>query len=357
MPKSISQQRIGIINALRGFAALAVAWGHFVAGQGKYLGMSGKYGYLGVDIFFVISGFVIPWSLYRSRYALRDYPRFLLKRNVRLYPPYLASIAISILATNFILVPVFHIPHMTVTGRDLLLHFAYLNDLAHVPWVNVVYWTLAIEFQWYLLIGLVLPLLASRRQLARFAATSVMVLAYFAFPWDRLVFHFLPVFLIGVFVFQYRAGLIGRGEMLGLMAVMVFAMLRPSGWLAPLVAIPTGLLIARPGLQGGAGQRSLERSVGWRDGVADRVGDVSYSLYLLHLPIGVSVIGCLSHWLPYSGSYIGLLDVVGVAASMWAAWIMYRMVEKPSQQMSSAIRFVRREPGPRNQPSLARVVE
>ena len=63
---------------------------------------------------------------------LRDYPRFVLKRNVRLYPPYLASIAITILATNLILVPLFHIPRMTVTGRDILLHFAYLNDLAHV---------------------------------------------------------------------------------------------------------------------------------------------------------------------------------------------------------------------------------
>src|SRR5271169_5335799 len=103
-------QRIGVINALRALAALFVAWGHFVAGQGKYLSLSGKYGYLGVHIFFVISGFVIPWSLYRSRYALHDYSRFLLKRNVRLYPPYLASIAVTVLATNFIMAPVLHMP-------------------------------------------------------------------------------------------------------------------------------------------------------------------------------------------------------------------------------------------------------
>ncbi len=342
MPISNSQQRIGVINALRAFAALAVAWGHFVSGQGKYLGLSGKYGYLGVDIFFVISGFVIPWSLYRSRYVVRDYARFLLKRNVRLYPPYLASIAITILATSFVLVPLFHVPRMTVTGRDLLLHFAYLNDLAGVHWINVVYWTLAIEFQWYLLAGLVLPLLASGRKLTRFTVTSVMMLAYFTLYWDRLVCHYLPVFLIGVFVFQFRARIIEAREMLGLIAVMALAMLRLSGWLVPMVAVPTGLLIAFSTYQSHA---------------ADRVGDVSYSLYLLHLPIGVSVIGCLSHWLPYSSYYIGVLDVAGVAASMAAAWIMYQIIEKPSQELSSGIRFARRAPERPPQQTIAAAVE
>jgi len=319
-------------------AALAVAWGHFVAGQGKYLGMSGKYGYLGVDIFFVISGFIIPWSLYRSDYFLRDYPRFLIKRNIRLYPPYVASIAISILATNLVLAPVFHISKITVTARDLLLHLAYLNDLAHVPWVNVVYWTLAIELQWYLLIGVLFPLLATACKPARFAVTVALMLAYYTVYWDRLVFHYLPVFLIGVFVFQYRSRIIDAREMLGLMVVMTYAMLRLSGWLVPLVAVPTGLLIAFSSLQSRA---------------ADRVGDVSYSLYLLHLPIGVSVIGCLSHWLPYAGSYLGLLDVIGVAASMWAAWLMYQVIEKPSQELSSAIRFEHRPRETRARPAVA----
>lgn len=332
MPIPDPKHRISVINALRAFAALAVAWGHFVAGQGKWLGLSGKYGYLGVDIFFVISGFVIPWSLHRSRYRLRDYGRFMLKRNIRLYPPYLASIAISILATNFILVPLFKIPHMTVTGRDLLLHFAYLNDLFKVKWVNVVYWTLAIEFQWYLLVGLVMPLLATRNRMARFLTPTLMLLSYWALPYwsvpyERLVVYYLPVFLIGVFVFQFRAEIIGRYEMFGFIAVMVMAMARNTGYLAPLVGVPTGLLIAFSTFHS---QRM------------DRVGDISYSLYLLHLPIGVSVIGVLSHWIPYSSYFIGVLDVVGIAASMWAAWIMYQIIEKPSQEMSSAIKFARR---------------
>lgn len=304
-----------------------VAWGHFVAGQGKYLGLSGKYGYLGVDIFFVISGFVIPWSLYRSRYVLRDYPRFLLKRNVRLYPPYLASIAVTLLATNLILVPLFHVPPLTVTGRSLFLHFTYLNDLAGVPWINVVYWTLAIEFQWYVLVGLLLPWLASSSRLVRMASAAAMLAAAAAVPNLHLVFSRLPIFLIGVFVFQYRVRLIGLREMLALILVTVAAMWFPLGWIVAAVSVVTGIIIALSTFQ---------------NRVLDRVGDVSYSLYLLHLPIGVSVIGLLSHWLPYSGSYIGVLDAVGLSASLAAAWIMYQLIERPSQKMSSGIGFVRR---------------
>jgi peptidoglycan/LPS O-acetylase OafA/YrhL len=320
-------QRIGVINALRAFAAIVVAWDHFVSGQGKYLSLSGKYGYLGVDIFFVISGFVIPWSLYRAQYRLREYPRFLLKRNVRLYPPYVASIAVTILATNFVMTPVLHLPRLTVTARELLAHLAYLNDILHLPWVNVVYWTLAIEFEWYLLIGLMFPLLVTRRRLARFAGIAGMMVTYFMVGNDRLIFHFIPIFLIGVFVFQFRAGLIGLREMLGLIAIMVLAMIGPIGWIVSGVSVTTGMLIAFATLEGRA---------------TDRIGDVSYSLYLLHLPIGVTLIGCLSLWLPYSGSYLFVLDVVGLAASGLAAWIMYQLIEKPSQEMSSAIRFTQR---------------
>lgn len=324
-----SSQRIDVINALRAFAAIFVAWGHFAGSHGKYLALSGKYGYLGVDVFFVISGFVIPWSLNRSRYVLRDYPRFLLKRNLRLYPPYLASIALTILAVNFVLAPLQHRSGMAVTGRDLLLHFTYLNDIVGVPWINVVYWTLAIEFQWYLLIGLIFPWLVNPRPLPRFVTIAGLMMVYFAtVKHDHFVFHSMPVFLIGVLVFQYRAKLIELRQMFGLIAVMVLAMAGPIGWIVAGVAAATGLLIALSTFNSPA---------------LDRLGDVSYSLYLLHLPIGLSLIGWLSSRLPYSGSYMGVLDAVGLIASLAAAWLMYQIIEKPSQEWSSAVRFMHRE--------------
>lgn len=337
MQSADPNQRIDVINALRAFAAMFVAWGHFaVAAQGHWLGLSGHYGYLGVHIFFVISGFVIPWSLYRSNYILRDYPRFLLKRNVRLYPPYVASIAVAIAASYFIMVPLLHFQPVAASLRDLLLNLLYLNDIVGVPWINVVYWTLAIEFQWYLLIGLMTPLLASRKPVTRFLAIVAMMAAYFCLHNDKLIFHSIPIFMVGVFVFQYRARIISAWQMLGFIAAMVLAMQGPISGVVAVVSAVAGLVIA---------------FVRFNNPVANRLGDVSYSLYLLHIPIGVSVVGLLSSRLPFSGSYIGLLDVVGLAASVGAAAVMYHFIEKPSQELSSAIRFVHRVKPPVRQES------
>jgi peptidoglycan/LPS O-acetylase OafA/YrhL len=67
MPKP--NKKLEIISLLRVLAALGVAWFHFTNGNVSFLDAgwlknSGKYGWLGVEVFFVISGFVVPYSLF-----------------------------------------------------------------------------------------------------------------------------------------------------------------------------------------------------------------------------------------------------------------------------------------------------
>jgi peptidoglycan/LPS O-acetylase OafA/YrhL len=312
------------VNALRALAAMFVAWGHFCGGQSRWLAWSGRYGYTGVYIFFVISGFIIPYSLHSSGYTLRNFGRFLVKRAIRLYPPYLISIPITILSANVVLRPLLPAGTVHVNEHQLAYHLVFLNDLVGVPWVNVVYWTLAIEWQWYLLAGLFLPLLVSRNALVRFCPVALAMVSYFLCTSDRIIPHTLPIFLIGVFVFQERIGLIGRGRLLALIGLMLWAMRWPTGWLVAGISVATGLAIA---------------FVSFRHRYADFLGDVSYSLYLLHLPVGVGLIAWLSFLLPYSGSYLGVLDLAGMAASIATAALLYRWVEKPAQGVSSKIRF------------------
>jgi peptidoglycan/LPS O-acetylase OafA/YrhL len=301
-----------------------VAWGHFAGGQGRWLDWTGHYGYTGVYIFFVISGFIIPYSLYRSGYTPGNFGRFMVKRAIRLYPPYLISIPISLLAANFVLAPMHAGPAIHVSARQLLYHLVFINDLTGVPWVNVVYWTLAIEWQWYVLAGLFLGLLVSRNAFLRFIPVAAAMVLYFLCTSDRVVFHTLPMFLIGVFVFQYKIGLMGRSRLLLLLAAMLWAMRWPTGWTEAGIAVATGLLIA---------------FVSFRHRIADFLGDVSYSVYLVHLPLGVGLICWLSRVLPYASWYLGALDAVGMAAAVAASAVLYRWVEKPSQDLSSRLRF------------------
>jgi peptidoglycan/LPS O-acetylase OafA/YrhL len=81
------QSRVQSVEYLRGLAALAVMWFHFTQGGNfvpdGWIKSSGTYAYLGVEVFFVISGFVIPYSLASAGYVLRrDGLAFFLRRLV-----------------------------------------------------------------------------------------------------------------------------------------------------------------------------------------------------------------------------------------------------------------------------------
>jgi hypothetical protein len=89
---SILMRRLDHIDALRGIAALAVCWFHVTHG-GDLLGEGdGKtlssYGFLGGEVFFVISGCVIPLSMWRANYRWRDFGVFFAKRLFWVHPPF-----------------------------------------------------------------------------------------------------------------------------------------------------------------------------------------------------------------------------------------------------------------------------
>ena len=95
----MSFSRLKVVDQLRGLAALSVAWFHLTNQYHDWAGQSGSFGWLGVEVFFVISGFVIPLSLagdWQQR-GVRALPLFLARRIVRIEPPYLASVLIVVL--------------------------------------------------------------------------------------------------------------------------------------------------------------------------------------------------------------------------------------------------------------------
>src|SRR5262249_6433258 len=183
---------------------------------------------------------------------------------------------------------------------------------------------------WYVLAGLFFVTLVSRSAPLRFVPVAASMVLYFLCTSDRVAFHTLPMFLIGVFVFQYLIALLGRGRLLFLMPALLSAMRWPTGSTEAGVAVATVLMIA---------------FVSFRHRIADFLGDVSYSVYLVQLPIGVALVSWLSRVLPYASWYLGALYCLGMALAVGASAVLYRWGEKPAQELSSGMRFARAERG------------
>lgn len=159
------------IDALRGVAALGVVFYHFLgvtpAGEGPIvprltaiLQAITSLGFVGVFLFFVISGFCIHlrWAKAKAAGNVPDvaFVAFWKKRWWRLYPPYLIALGLYLgLAASR--------GHLTYNGAffyDLFMHLTMLHNLdkSTVYTLNTVFWTLAIEEQLYLAYFLLLAL-------------------------------------------------------------------------------------------------------------------------------------------------------------------------------------------------------
>ena len=135
-----------------------------------------RYGYLGVDFFFLISGYVILLSA-------RDKPahEFAVSRALRLYPAFLVAVLLTATLAQW-----WGGSLMSVSARQVAANLTMLAPLFHEPYVDGVYWTLAYEVRFYALV-LVALLLGARRRLETLAiAWVVLQLCVQAVGWSRL---------------------------------------------------------------------------------------------------------------------------------------------------------------------------
>ena len=337
----LAPNRIHSVDCLRGIAALSVCLGHFTNANIQIPGDSvvrtvGAYGWLGVQVFFVISGFIIPYALHRAGYATKQYGRFLLKRVIRLDPPYVVTILV-IIPLGYIAaqVPAFQGPPFRVSAPQLLLHIAYLNAFFGYEWLNPIFWTLAIEFQYYLAVGLLFPMIAHKRLSVRCGLFAVLGVLTFLSPEKRFLFHWLPLFMMGMLTFQLHANLVGRWTFLfglGLLAGWAGYMLDP-------VIAGVGVITA-----------SIIAFARLNNRILLFLGTISYSLYLIHIPVGLKVVNFGARYVSGTlGAMMMLL--VALAFTLTAAYLLCVWVEKPAQRWSAAIKYQR---GCRKERAIAR---
>ena len=310
-------------HALRGIAALAVAWFHFTSGQpvflpeGSLLRLSGSYGYLGVAVFFVISGFVIPYSLENMKYRLPGNAKeFAVRRFWRIYPPYLVAFILTVALTAVSShIPGSHAKLPDFGAATIIGNLTYTAPWIGGEWASPIFWSLAIEIQFYLMAAISAPALLSKNRFVIF--TTLFAISCLSFvPADKtLLFWYLPTFGAGVCWFLYYSNRLSfvdaSGQALGFVVVAWLTM-----GLEYAIAIALAFAtIAMP----------VRKSVP----ILSFLGTISYSVYLLHSPVGGRVIN-LATRLP-DNLYIKVIALaLALVASIGSAYLMWRFVENIS---------------------------
>jgi peptidoglycan/LPS O-acetylase OafA/YrhL len=315
-------EQIFTVEALRGLAALLVTWFHMTNTYSlDWVRYSGFYGWLGVDMFFVISGFIIPYSLHRSQYKLAYFPRFLLRRLVRLEPPYLISIALVLILWELAArTPGFAGAPPSYSLGQILAHFLYLIPLTSYSWLNIVYWTLAYEFVFYILAGLLWPTL-SRKSLLFTALVVAFIQAVDVAVGDHPTGAAL-LFFVGICCARKALKLDPRWLTLTASFVAIVALywlVEPGVAFVTLVAAVFIAFVDIPRI----------RILGF-------LGTISYSLYLLHVPIGGRVVNIGRRFIDGPVQEL-LLSIVALVVSLLVATIFCKYVEEPAKRASKRI--------------------
>lgn len=324
-----TSHRLVFVDYLRGLAALSVSWFHLTNtyAQGSAVRLSGSYGWLGVEVFFVISGFIIPLSMSAfSTTSMGSYGRFIAKRALRVELPYLVSIGL-VIALWYLssLEPLFRggEPHWSL--EQIVLHVFYLIPFSDQAWLQPVYWTLAFEFVFYLFIGLALSPIVARSQRWPFCLLAFAV--SFAVIAGVLSMLFL-LFVMGCAAYRRFTSQGDVVECAVTVGASLAAMVLAGGWLEGIVGAATASLIII------CASRKFYGAIG--DGLA-WLGSISYSLYLVHVPIGGRVVNFGKRFI--EGQPLELmLSLAGLAVSIGFAWLFFRTIERPAHMLARLVR-------------------
>lgn len=345
-----SSPRYAFVDALRGIASVGILLAHLPAHE-----LSGKIpfsasirefcfrGNFGVQVFFVISGFVIALSL--SQQAL-TWPRalnFVLRRQLRLDPPYLVALGLAVALHGALGLgwPSLH---------TVALNLVYLHNLWAVPQLLGVAWTLCLEIQFY---SAFLLLLALDRWLSRPGPQPFSMLAVHVLWVSALISAFLvqlgtppQLYALGPYSwFYFAAGALcfwcWRGwaplwtlsiVILGLTASALWSFTREASFVSASFegiesGVVTTLLLFVAASRGKLETLSLGRT-------GQFLGRISYSLYLTHALSVEAVLWTTRHlWGETRGVMSGFFLAVPLAIAVAAGF--YRAVELPSVRFAA----------------------
>ena len=330
--KPAPTSRLLEIDALRGIAALSVVLFHYTTrftelyGRQHAASMSFPDGHYGVNLFFVISGFVIFMTLEKTSRPMD----FVVSRFSRLFPVYWAAIFITLSITHAL-----GLPDKLVGFGAALANMLMIHGLFRVPHVDGVYWTLEVELLFYSGMLLMYRVGALPKIHRVLAILFLLRLVYWAaarflgidLPWTvfrLLILQFIPWFAIGISIYlAVSHGPDKRRSALFTSALAVLTLLIAESVLLATLATTVGALV----------WAAARGHLPWlKNPVLTWLGAISYPLYLVHENVGWSI----QLQLARLGASPDVSLLLVLTFSLGLATLLNRLVEQP------ALKWIRR---------------
>jgi peptidoglycan/LPS O-acetylase OafA/YrhL len=337
--------RLPALDGLRLVAALSVLLTHyFVLPGNPYIwgrlpedlapgpARAGGYGWLGVDFFFLISGFVICMSGWG-----RTVTQFFISRVVRLYPAYWLAVLLS--AALIGLHPLNHVNStVDVSPRSVLANLTMMPYQLHMNMIEGVAWSLWVEARFYLLVGVLLMIGMSYRTVVGFCglwmmATLIDVEVGSPMLDELVMSQYSGLFVAGIAVFLMRRfgpnlvlwGLLGFAWLveLTMLDLRVANRVHETGdhlsWTVSAALLTAGLVLLLLVALGPLGR------IRWR--WLTTAGALTYPLYLLHQNLGQVMIAELHRHA--GGLAWPVVLLLTVTAMLLLSWAVHLWVERP----------------------------
>jgi peptidoglycan/LPS O-acetylase OafA/YrhL len=292
------------------------------------------YGWLGLHVFFVISGYCIFERLHVGLERGEPVPSFWVDRLIRIYPTYWCVLAITILF-NLLSLPFNHgllAEAMPLSARDWLGDLTLVHTLAGWRSTVIVSWTLSYEVAFYVAAG-ALVLANGRESKLRFAFGLGALLCLPALRWNGAPWAgplmYWPHFFLGAcvsFALRARADL-SRGRLacaLAAMGAISLAALAGIGAFGDIKGLTAAgfawtLLILRR-WDRRMNLNPLMKALGW-------VGTFSYSLYLIHEPLLSRALNLSRRFVVPTSATFGAVWLASIAMALAGGWLVWKAFE------------------------------
>ena len=209
----------------------------------------------------------------------------------------------------------------TVNTQQFVYHILYLIPFSSHIWYNPIYWTLALEFQFYLIVVLLYYGITSERKWIVYLTLILFGITGFLVTDNRLIFHYSVIFLQGIILLMFKTKRIETkpGIVLIILCIVSTAYLH-SIEIALILAISLCLIML----------------IEIDNKTINRLSELSYSLYLIHGLIGGNILYLFSSYITsYPGKIV--LVILSLSVSLVFSYIYWWLIERPSRKLSRKI--------------------